>query len=88
VGIGQAVKAFMFRMQIKSRTVVNLTKLDFFRGNRQSGSEVFCFRVLGHIGQRLLGDSQSTLFPFCRHRWLISLQMKFCLQAAAIGHAL
>src|SRR3989442_301620 len=34
-------KAFVFSVQIKSRTVVNQTKLDFFRAYRQSGPEVF-----------------------------------------------
>src|SRR5437867_3711453 len=54
----EQTKAFMFGMQIKSSAVVHQTKLDFFRANRQSGSEVFGFRVFDRIGQRLLGDSQ------------------------------
>src|SRR5713101_7503307 len=81
-------KTFTFRMQIKSRTVVNKAELGFFRAKGQSGSEVFCFRVFDRIRQRLLGDSQQALFPFCRHRQLISFQLKFSLQAAATGHAL
>src|SRR5881394_2021127 len=54
----QQSKAFVLRVQIKSRAVVNQMKLDLFRANLQSGSEVFGFRVLNRIGQRLLGDSQ------------------------------
>src|SRR5712691_1782605 len=73
----EQTKAFMFRMQIKSGTVVNQTELDFFRANRQSGPEVFRFRVLDCIGQRLLRDSQKALFPFRGHRRLISFQMEF-----------
>src|SRR5438552_6075856 len=84
----QQSKAFVFRVQVKSSTVVNKTELDLVRANDQSGSEVFRFRVFDCIGQRLLGDSQQALFPFWSHRWLVSFQMKFRLQAAAIGHAL
>src|SRR5438128_419651 len=40
----QQSKAFVFRVQVKSRTVVNQTELDFFPANRQSGSEVFRLR--------------------------------------------
>src|SRR5882672_8831067 len=54
----EQTKAFMFRMQIKSGTVVNQTELDFFRANRQSGPEVFCFRMFDRIRQKFLGDSQ------------------------------
>src|SRR2546425_468437 len=84
----QQSKAFVFRVQVKSSTVVNKTELDLVRANDQSGSEVFRFRVFDRIRQRLLGNSQQALFPFWRHRRLVSFQMKFRLQATAIGHAL
>src|SRR5207248_8063773 len=84
----QQAEAFMFRMQVKSNTVVHKTELDFIRGNVQSSSEHLRFRVFDRVGQRLLSDSQQALFPIRRHYRLISFQMEFRLQAAAIGHAL
>src|SRR6266700_3869624 len=84
----QQSKAFVFRVQVESGTVVNQTELGLFRPKGQSCSEVFRFRVFDRIRQRLLGDSQQALFIFCRDRWLISFQMKFRFQAGAIGHAL
>src|SRR5713101_7052019 len=68
----QQSKSFVFRTQVKSRTVVNQPELGFFGANGQSRSEVFCFGVFDRIRQRLLGDSQQALFPFRRYRWLIS----------------
>src|ERR1041385_9030673 len=84
----EQTKAFMFGVQVKSRTIVNQAKLDFLRANQQSGSKVSRLRVLDRVGQRFLGDSQQSLLPFCRHRRLVSFQMKFRLQTATIGHAL
>src|SRR6266566_4422360 len=84
----QQPKAFVFRVQVESGAVVNQAELGLFRANGQSCSEVFRFRVFDRIRQRLLGNSQQALFIFCRDRWLISFQLKFRLQAAAIGHAL
>ena len=39
----QQSKALVFRVQVKSSTVVNQTELDLVRANDQSGSEVFRF---------------------------------------------
>src|SRR6266850_5679188 len=64
-------EAFMFRVQVKSNTVVHKTELDFIRGNSQSGSEHLRFRVFDRVRQRLLGDSQQALFPIRRHRRLV-----------------
>src|SRR5712671_6774563 len=83
----QQAKALVLGVQVKSGTVVNQAELDLFRPKGQSGHEVFRLRVFDRIRQGLLGDSQQAFFPLCRHRRLISFQMKFRLQATAIGHA-